>query len=400
MTQTLRPARSMLQRSTSGVDVTAYIKHTAATQEIDNMRGGISVLQNDLRGDLLVQALARMREKLVSKFAVMAAFHQMDVDCSGYLDAAELATALNQLGVKLGKAQATLVFCSIDVDGSGEIDCEEFLDMVFNPDPEGEAQGAANASDGLAKWSAWVPPARSPNDPVKYIETSAKMQTRQHDVMRRAAATDSWPSSMLHEPGHRTSAEIEVATLAAQPRDLPQINPANHPRTFMKQGGEEDIQSILNTWNNRYRHAKDGRKVKPSQKNSAKIANTTREQLRKFEAVAGLREPPSGDSNAAAKDVHFWMHKDEMKQANVMKLRRFQERAAGADAAVRKAQKYFEVLSKQGATRMDSKYYDERSASEEALAIAEAVAMEAHDALADAQQRYGERSPEVREVEQ
>ena len=157
-------------------------------------------------------------------------------------------------------------------------------------------QGAANANDGLAKWSTWVAPVRSPNDPVKYLETSAKMQTRQHDLMRQAPATDSWPSSMLHEPGHRTSAEIERATLAAQPRDLPQINPANHPRTFMKQGGEEDIQAILNKWNDRYRHSKDGRKVSASQKNSAKIASTTREQLRKFEAVAGLREPPSSVS--------------------------------------------------------------------------------------------------------
>jgi len=43
--------------------------------------------------------------------------------------------------------------------------------------------------------------------------------------------------------------------------------------------------------------------------------------------------------------------------------------------------------------------FDERSAAEEALAIAEAVAMEAHDALADAEKRYGE-SPGLREVEQ
>lgn len=140
MTQTLRPTRSMLQRSSSGVDVTQHIKHTAETQEIDNMRGGISTMQDELTGDLLSQALARMRKKLVSKFAAMQAFHQMDIDCSGYLDAAEFASALNRLGVKLGKAQSSLVFCSIDVDGSGEIDCEEFLDMVFNPDPEGEAE--------------------------------------------------------------------------------------------------------------------------------------------------------------------------------------------------------------------------------------------------------------------
>lgn len=44
-----------------------------------------------------------------------------------------------------------------------------------------------------------------------------------------------------------------------------------------------------------------------------------------------------------------------MKQANVMKLRRFQERAAAADAGVRREQKKCEVLAKQGATRMDAK---------------------------------------------
>jgi hypothetical protein len=82
------------------------------------------------------------------------------------------------------------------------------------------------------------------------------------------------------------------------------------------------------------------------------------------------------------------MHKDEMAQANEMKLRRFQERADAADAAVRKEQKKCEALAKQGATRTDAKYYDDRSASEESLAIARAVALEAHDALADATQRY------------
>lgn len=122
-----------LQRTSSGIDASTVVQHTAETKEIDAMRGGINELQVQLGADMLSQALARMRKKLVSKFAAMQAFHQIDIDCSGYLDQHEFAAALNRLGVKLGKAQVELVFCSIDVDGSGEIDCEEFLNMVFNP---------------------------------------------------------------------------------------------------------------------------------------------------------------------------------------------------------------------------------------------------------------------------
>jgi len=122
-----------LQRTSSGIDASTVVQHTAETKEIDAMRGGINELQVQLGADMLSQALARMRKKLVSKFAAMQAFHQIDVDCSGYLDQHEFAAALNRLGVKLGKAQVELVFCSVDVDGSGEIDCEEFLNMVFNP---------------------------------------------------------------------------------------------------------------------------------------------------------------------------------------------------------------------------------------------------------------------------
>jgi hypothetical protein len=416
----LSPTRSTvafgrsLQRTSSGIDASSVVKHTAETKEIDAMRGGIGELQLELGSDLLSQALARMRKKLVSKFAAMQAFHQMDVDCSGYLDRHEFAAALNRLGVKLGKAQAELVFCSIDVDGSGEIDCEEFLDMVFNPDPVSEAEGVANSSEGLAKWSAWVAPVRKPGDAVKYLESSAKVQTRQHDLMRRPASADSWPSSMLHEPGYRSSAEIEMAMIASQPRDLPQINPANHPKSFFKSGGEQDVQAVLQTWNNRYRYSRAGfGKVKPSQKDSHRIANSMREQLRKFESWhdsddeavdssdeeeqggggggggAAPDRPASPEQRKAEKDVYFWMTPNEIEAAKLMKLRRYQERAEAANAEVQTAKERAEKLAAQGATRMDKAYFEQRSAAEEALAMAEAAADEAARALAEAQQRYG-----------
>jgi hypothetical protein len=366
------------------------------------MRGGISELQVRLGSDMLSQALARMRKKLVSKFAAMQAFHQIDVDCSGYLDQHEFAAALNRLGVKLGKAQVELVFCSIDVDGSGEIDCEEFLDMVFNPDPRSEAEGVRKNSNGLAKWSAWVAPARKPGDAVKYVESSATVRTRQHDLMRRPASTDSWPSSMLHNPGYRSSAEIETAMIASQPRDLPQINPANHPKSFFKNGGEQHVQDVLNTWNNRFRYSRSGfGKVKPSQKSSHRIANEMRQQLRKFESWhESDDEMDSSDSDEevdlegspertkSAKDVYFWMTPNEKKVAKLMKLRRYEERVEAANAAVQTAMEKVEKLASLGATRMDKSYFDQRSAAEEALAEVDAAAAAAARSLADAQQRY------------
>lgn len=403
-----------LHRTSTGIDASTVVQHTAETKEIDSMRGGISELQLQLGSDMLSQALARMRKKLVSKFAAMQAFHQIDVDCSGYLDQHEFAAALNRLGVKLGKAQVELVFLSIDVDGSGEIDCEEFLDKVFKPDLAREDEAAKNSSTGLAKWSAWVAPVRKPGDAVKYVESSFKVQTRQHDLMRRPASTDSWPSSMLHDPGYRSSAEIETALIASQPRDLPQINPANHPKSFFKNGDERHVQNVLNTWNNRFRYSRSGfAKVKPSQKGSHRIANQMRQQLRKFESWHDSDDDgDSSDSDVnsddeacqegspqgakSAKDVYFWMTPNEIQAAKTMKLRRYEDRAAAANAAVQVAKDKAEKLAREGATRMDKAYFDQRSAAEEALAGLEHAANEAARALVDARHQYGDGHAEVR----
>jgi hypothetical protein len=207
---------------------------------------------------------------------------------------------------------------------------------------------------------------------------------------------------MLHNPGYRSSAEIETAMIASQPRDLPQINPANHPKSFFKNGGEQHVQDVLNTWNNRFRYSRSGfGKVKPSQKSSHRIANEMRQQLRKFESWHDSDdEVDSSDSDEgdglegsperekSAKDVYFWMTPDETKAAKTMKLRRYEERVEAANVAVQAAKEKAENLARQGATRMDKAYFDQRSAAEEALAIVEAAADDAARALADAQQRY------------
>ena len=190
--------------------------------------------------------------------------------------------------------------------------------------------------------------------------------------------------------------------IAAHPRDLPQINPANNPKSFFKRGGEEHVQEVLNTWNNRFLYSRSGfGKVKPSQKHSHRVANQMREQLRKFEAWhESDEEQDSSDSDEAgsgeaspggaksAKDVYFWMTPDEVKESKFMKLRRYEERAEAANAALQAAKQKVQQLASQGATRMDKAYFAERSAAEEALAVEEAAANEAARALADAQQRY------------
>ena len=91
---------SELQRTfsepTLQLDTRPGQERTVTEKELDHLRGDMGELQERLGADMLQQALARVRKKLVSKFAAMQAFHQMDVDCSGYLDKEEFAVALQK----------------------------------------------------------------------------------------------------------------------------------------------------------------------------------------------------------------------------------------------------------------------------------------------------------------
>lgn len=53
-------------------------------------------------------------------------FDLVDADNNGRIDEAELGRLLDQLGVGYSDAQVRAAFTSIDVDGSGHIELEEF----------------------------------------------------------------------------------------------------------------------------------------------------------------------------------------------------------------------------------------------------------------------------------
>lgn len=53
-------------------------------------------------------------------------FERVDTDGNGKINRAEMATLLAALGVGYDDAQVGAAFSSIDVDGSGHIELEEF----------------------------------------------------------------------------------------------------------------------------------------------------------------------------------------------------------------------------------------------------------------------------------
>ena len=394
---------SELQRTfsepTLQLDTRPGQERTVTEKELDHLRGDMGELQERLGADMLQQALARVRKKLVSKFAAMQAFHQMDVDCSGYLDKEEFAVALNRLGVKLGKAQSELVFGSIDEDASGEIDCEEFLEMVFDYKNDGDGDQSSN-NLGLAKWSTWVAPKRNASElcgpaASAHLEDTYTVQRRQHDLMRRPASASSWPASILQHPGWRSSAEQETAAIAATvragERSLPQINPQFHPKTVFRdaarRGDDKQVEEVLTAWNNRWTYGR----VKKQKGRSAAIAAATARSIRKQDMRAGLSEPPS-TVEEKAKDVHFWMTAGEIEQASRSKMGQFKQRLGAAEAAVRLEQEKSDRLAAQS-SRMDKEYFDMVSAQDKALQEKQAAVEAAAEALAEAKTRYGELTP-------
>jgi Ca2+-binding EF-hand superfamily protein len=53
-------------------------------------------------------------------------FERVDTDANGCIDEAELGRLLDELGLGFSTAQVHATFESIDVDGSGQINLEEF----------------------------------------------------------------------------------------------------------------------------------------------------------------------------------------------------------------------------------------------------------------------------------
>ncbi|GAB4850785.1 Calcium-dependent protein kinase 24 [Ancistrocladus abbreviatus] len=59
-------------------------------------------------------------------------FHMMDIDKNGNLSFEELKHGLNKMGYPLSDTEVQMVIDAADVDGNGEIDCEEFLTISIH----------------------------------------------------------------------------------------------------------------------------------------------------------------------------------------------------------------------------------------------------------------------------
>ena len=93
--------RALVLRRTAGGTSTGTgtgARGDAEERQMDGIRGAIAELQHALAADMSEQAFSRLRKKLVSRFAALQAFHQMDGDCSGEVGFAEFSIALDRLG--------------------------------------------------------------------------------------------------------------------------------------------------------------------------------------------------------------------------------------------------------------------------------------------------------------
>ena len=257
----------------------------------------------------------------------------MDVDCSGFLDLHEFGVALKQLGVNLSQAQVELIFSAIDQDGSGEIECEEFLDVVFCP----TWTPAEGADEGLAKWGTWTKQYKSTaQDVIGDIQDASSVLRGLHDRIQRPAGGTSWPSSILQPVGWRSDAAMarrEREQLHS--RSLPAINPVQHPAPFFASpvtpqdtsAQEKRIRNVLQSWNTQWlqRNSAPGKSV-------ASPGQQVQRSLRVFETIAGLRPPPG-------KEEALWISTKSVQDSHRGQVARLEARVTTARERLAAAQK-------------------------------------------------------------
>ena len=64
------------------------------------------------------------------RMAILGAFKTFDQDGYGNIDAYELKMAMRALGMRVHDEDIFVIMDEVDVDGSGEIDIDEFMDVV------------------------------------------------------------------------------------------------------------------------------------------------------------------------------------------------------------------------------------------------------------------------------
>ena len=93
---------------------------------------GKKVLRDETERQRVLRSAREDKLKAMSKSArkearIKEKFHHFDMDQSGFLDEEEFGLMLDSLCVPMSKEQRKDAFSSIDVDGDGGVDWEEFL---------------------------------------------------------------------------------------------------------------------------------------------------------------------------------------------------------------------------------------------------------------------------------
>ena len=107
---------------------------------------------------LLVTELRKFQSTMPGKTPTVGdVFRSFDTDSSGDLDVAEVAKALNVLGLKADTKEAAAIFAKYDADKSGKLELPEFRQLVKDL----RAFQEKKAGGGGTPQKAPVPP-RSP----------------------------------------------------------------------------------------------------------------------------------------------------------------------------------------------------------------------------------------------
>ncbi|XP_062620981.1 neo-calmodulin-like isoform X2 [Saccostrea cucullata] len=99
--------------------------------DIENMLRGVDEDGNgSIDFEEFVLMMARKLEKSNTEDEIREAFTLFDKDCNGYITVSELRNILTETGQKIRPEEADELIKSIDKDGDGKVDYEEFCRMM------------------------------------------------------------------------------------------------------------------------------------------------------------------------------------------------------------------------------------------------------------------------------
>ena len=142
------------------IDLTEFLELMASKSDATATNWWAGWLRKRTRADLTPEQVLFYRD----------AFSTMDADGSGTLSAKEIHACLLDLDVRCSFADVRRMIKEADIDGNGEIDSDEFLEMMA-------CNGASSGKKWQLWWRGWVPDA-----PVSGASEPAKAKGREPSV--------------------------------------------------------------------------------------------------------------------------------------------------------------------------------------------------------------------------